>query len=378
MKKLIVCFIFSVPLFGQAIIIDHNCAQLDSIPVSAIEHAKSLLHIAYGHTSHGSQLTAGMSALIGQTNLIGYKGDIYQWNNGGSGDALDIHDYAMSGDLGHNGDTAWAVNTRAYLNNPANSDVNVIMWSWCGGCSDNTVEGINIYLNKMNELENDYPGVKFVYMTGHLDIWSYDTLKRNNQLIRDYCVANNKILYDFADIESYNPDGVYYEYANDDCKYYDSSKNYLGNWAVEYQNSHAEGVYWYNMSAEHSEPLNGNLKAYAAWWLFCRLAGWDGPLNVKGKENAPLAFTLSQNYPNPFNPITTIKYTAAPSNPSGCKVTLTVFDMLGREIATLVNEEKSSGAYEVKFDASNFSSGVYLYQLKTDNVFIAKKMIVLK
>ncbi|OQX72173.1 MAG: hypothetical protein B6D61_14840 [Bacteroidetes bacterium 4484_249] len=281
-----IAFLFLIVLYwnmsvGQPIIIDHNCSKLEPIPEWAVLQARDSLHIAYGHTSHGSQLTTGMTALANQdTNLIGYKGDIYCWDyywEPGVFECLDIDDYFRSGDLGHNGDTTWAASTRDYLkNDPYSGDINVIMWSWCGGCSDNTVQGIQIYLDKMNELEQDYPDIHFVYMTGHRDIWSDDTLKRNNQLIRDYCVANNKILFDFADIESYDPDGNYYEYANDNCNYYDENINYLGNWATEWQNSHTEGVDWYNCYAAHSEPLNGNMKAYASWWLFCRLAGWDG------------------------------------------------------------------------------------------------------
>ncbi len=269
---ILICFTTSA--FSQALIIDHNCAKLEPIPASAIEQAKADLHIAYMHTSHGSQLITGMTGLIGQSNLIGYKGDIYQWNEGGNSGALDIDDNFIGGDLGHNGDTSWAAPTRNYL--AQNPDVNVVIYSWCGGCSDNTIAGIQTYLDKMNQLEQEYPEVKFVYMTGHTDIWADATLKANNQQIRDYCTANNKILYDFADIESYNPDGEYYEFVNDNCNYYSGAgTGLLGNWAEEWQNSHTEGIYWYSCSAAHSKPLNGNLKAYAAWWLWCRLAGWN-------------------------------------------------------------------------------------------------------
>ena len=70
---------------------------------------------------------------------------LYAWNDGLQNGFLDIDDYFRSGDLGHNGDLAWESATREYLNNSVNNDVNVIIWSWCGGCSDNTVDGIQIY-----------------------------------------------------------------------------------------------------------------------------------------------------------------------------------------------------------------------------------------
>jgi len=91
-------------------------------------------------------------------------------------------------------------------------------------------------------------------------------------------------------------------------------------------------------------------------------------------SNIPLKFSLSQNYPNPFNPITSFQYAVG----SQQFVTLKVFDILGREIATLVNKEKPAGSYEVEFDATNLPSGVYFYQLKTSNFIETKKMILMK
>jgi photosystem II stability/assembly factor-like uncharacterized protein len=85
-------------------------------------------------------------------------------------------------------------------------------------------------------------------------------------------------------------------------------------------------------------------------------------------------FSLSQNYPNPFNPSTVISYRL----PVIGFVTLKVYDLLGREIATLVNEEKPAGEYEVEFDGSNLTSGIYFYQLKAGSFIETKKMILIK
>lgn len=354
--------------YSQAIIIDHNCSQLEPIPETAINNAKQTLHIAYGHTSHGSQLITGMTGLIGQTNLIGYKGDIYEWNEGGSDGALDIDDYFGSGDLGHNGDTTWAMPTRTYLAN--NGDVNVVIYSWCGGCSDNTYAGIQTYLDKMNELEQDYPDVQFVYMTGHTDIWADATLKANNQQIRDYCIANNKILYDFADIERYDPDGTYYEFVTDNCNYFSdgTGSNVLGNWALEWQDSHTEGIDWYSCSAAHSEPLNGNLKAYSSWWLWCRLAGWEGITNI---ENPDVKNDL-YIYPNPVSDHFNIKYTVAEES----FIKISIYDIRGRKIRTVINENQRSGDHQINFQSKNFSKGTYLIKMKIKNEIITKKIIL--
>jgi len=85
-------------------------------------------------------------------------------------------------------------------------------------------------------------------------------------------------------------------------------------------------------------------------------------------------FTLEQNYPNPFNPSTIIKYSLADQNP----VSLKVYDVLGNEVATLVNTTQDVGAYEVNFDASNLASGLYVYTLRAGNFTSTKKMMLLK
>jgi len=90
--------------------------------------------------------------------------------------------------------------------------------------------------------------------------------------------------------------------------------------------------------------------------------------------NTPLTFSLAQNYPNPFNPSTVINYQL----PVAGVVTLKVYDVLGNEVTTLVNETKSAGRYDVRFDASGLSNGVYFYTIKADNFNSTKKMIFMK
>ena len=256
------------PVSSGSLVSDHNNIDISLIPSATIEKIKTSLHIAYGHTSHGSQITDGM------TGLVTFLGTGYTWNNGGTNGALDLHDYAMSGDLGNPDFTQWEVETRNYL--ASNTDVNVIIWSWCGELSYATEDNVNTYLGLMSQLEKDFPGVTFVYMTGHLDGTGVSgNLNIRNDQIRDFCKANNKFLFDFADIESYDPDGNYYldKNANDGC-YYDSDNNGSldANWAVDWQNSHTEGVDWYSCGSAHSQPLNANMKAYAAWHLWASIA----------------------------------------------------------------------------------------------------------
>jgi len=100
----------------------------------------------------------------------------------------------------------------------------------------------------------------------------------------------------------------------------------------------------------------------------------DKVTDVKVQETLPADYKLMQNYPNPFNPSTLIKY----SIPEAGVVSIKVFDILGNEVTTLVNQFKQAGNYSVKFDASNLSSGIYLYQMKAGKSIQTKKLMLLK
>lgn len=109
------------------------------------------------------------------------------------------------------------------------------------------------------------------------------------------------------------------------------------------------------------------------------VAGGVLELMIKKSSEVVELVTLNQNYPNPFNPITTIKYSIPANNINGLqKVELKVFDVLGNQITTLVDEVKTSGNYEVEFDASNLSSGIYFYCINSGKTLVSKKMMLMK
>ncbi len=99
---------------------------------------------------------------------------------------------------------------------------------------------------------------------------------------------------------------------------------------------------------------------------------------IIGKEITQMTedfiFSLSNNYPNPFNPSTLISYEL----PKDCRVTIKVYDILGNEVRTLVNEQKSSGKYSIEFNANDLVSGTYIYRIQAGEYTASRKMILLK
>ncbi|MFA6440048.1 MAG: T9SS type A sorting domain-containing protein, partial [Bacteriovoracaceae bacterium] len=138
---------------------------------------------------------------------------------------------------------------------------------------------------------------------------------------------------------------------------------------------------WYDIFDQTQITVSGNsiasmpMNAFTAKVYSNKSNAQLGITAVKGTDAAmPVQFELTQNYPNPFNPATTIRYTV----PAGGFVSLKVYDMLGREVSTLVESLQNAGQYSVTFDGSHLSSGMYFYTLTAGGSSITKKMSLLK
>jgi photosystem II stability/assembly factor-like uncharacterized protein len=162
----------------------------------------------------------------------------------------------------------------------------------------------------------------------------------------------------------------------------------INNDNVVYASFINEGVYYYDSINNRWNSVDDNpYYKFVSVLLFddegYLYAGTQSHSVIKSREttvtidedlNLQLDYLLSQNYPNPFNPTTTIKFEIAERG----FVTIRVYDVLGSEVATLVNEEKPSGKYEVEFVGTGLTSGIYFYQIKAGNFVQTKKMILLK
>jgi hypothetical protein len=238
---------------ANAIIANHKAVNsFQDIPLAYFEEVRSRFRIFYGRTSHGSQITSGLRMIEERHATLFQKPRFHE----------------AGGDLGHNGDTRWAKTTRDFL--ARNQAYNVVMWSWCGGVSGNSQTGINTYLRTMQKLEKAFPHVIFIYMTGHLDgsgpagnrTNGMPNLRKANAQIRAFCKKHNKVLFDFEDIESWDPNGKYYPNETDKC-------GWCKRWCASNPCPPCD-------QCAHSHCFNCFQKGKAFWWMMARLAGWNG------------------------------------------------------------------------------------------------------
>jgi len=276
---------------------------LRAIPSKYIDLARTNLHVAYQHTSHGTHVTYGLYGL--QDYKKGDELTFAVTENNPKDNKLDLRDYQMknyaangedASDLSRN-ETAFIQATRNFLDDANNKAINVVMWAWCD------IKGHHVeqnYLPGMQTLISEYgiegskigtaegqreQPVYFIFMTGHANKGANEGDGRpanQSDLIVNFCKTNKWLCLDYYSIDSHCMNDNYWNDVSDDGY----SQAYGGNFYMDWQNNKTLGVDYYENKrspngtisyGEHnSQHITANRKAYAMWWILARISGWDG------------------------------------------------------------------------------------------------------
>jgi hypothetical protein len=281
-----------VPAFAartKPLIIDHTCRDISKIPESWIDRVKSMV-LHHTGQSHGRQVPHGMETLELQSSVFsqtqgendipigpglritrGQRSASNSWQS-----SIGPESY-WQGEAGKD----WTRRTLDYHKANGNR-VDASLHTWCWHLRSWNESQVNDYLASMEALEEEYPDVTFVYMTDTADTTGdtgYNRWRRNEQ-IRAYCRANNKVLFDFADLETWSADGRV-----QNTYYYSGSGDHIPYWHPDWTSPpfYSDG---------HINEAACTMKAKAMWWLLARLAGWDPDVKPPPPPPPPPANTI--------------------------------------------------------------------------------------
>ncbi len=352
----VMAVIFVGSASAQGIVIDHSCTDLASIPQVWITSVQNNIQSHYAHTSHGGQLTYGIGFIedgdpfyaveIGSSYLPSTSGAycVFDGQEGQSYIGPELY-----------WQTAAGLNlTRDVLDN--NPTLDTSMWSWCTQCNSYSESQVQAYLDAMSLLESEYPNVTFIYLTGNAQATGssgYNRFLRNNQ-IRDYCTTNNKVLFDFADL---------------DCWWYNASSSQWEQHTYDYSGTPvpAEHPEYYGDEYGHTTAESCIQKGIAWWWMMAQLAGWSASgVSEEAGQSSGVSISL-------FNPVTVPAQFTVEMAETG-SLSVNVLDVTGRVVGHVFNGIVESGSHQ--FLLADLNSGVYLIRLTSSDEHLCRRMVV--
>ena len=343
------------------LIIDHTCTDLSQIPDEWIDSVQTNMKMYYVHTSHGGQLTDGLETLeldnfkysvaIGNETLPTEEGAFCVHDKIG-----DPKDY-WYGDEWKNGPDI----TRQVLNN--NPDLNVSIFCWCTHMNYESEGYVQEYLDSVSMLEDEFPNVTFVYMTGNANAngeRGYNRYLRNNQM-RQYCIENNRVLFDFADIDCwwFNPSTQEWEFGSYE----------YGGYTIPMQHLQFQGD-----ECGHASYESCIQKARAVWWMMAKLAGCTELGLEESVDEIIFGEPSFYVYTNPLTNTATIAYEL----PTAAWVSIQIYNGSGQLVNELCQRKQSRGYHQIIWKRKNLPNGVYFCQLRADKYTKTKKVVFIK
>ncbi len=245
------------------LVIEHTCTDLSRIPAAWVDSAQTKIKVHYGHTSHGMQIPEGLHIIDNALPALAYA---YENNvlpvvpgalcifNGQTSATYITPDLFWASEAGMN-------ETRAVLN--GNPSINISMFVFCQELETADTAFVDAYLDSMSVLEIEFPRVTFAYSTGNAQVTGANGYNRYmlNERIRAFCITNEKVLYDFADLDAwwYNTISGSWEH---------ETYEYNG---TDVPSEHPE---WYGNDTAHTSYESCEQKGKAMWWLTTMLSGW--------------------------------------------------------------------------------------------------------
>lgn len=351
---------YSPNINAQGFTVNHLHTNVDLIPDSIITKVKDNYRLIHGHLSHGWQIDDGLDTL--EVQSPDFSAEIGNFSLPNNANTLNVmYYYASDKNYWNEG----GANTlRGYLN--ANDNINVALFSWCRDLDENSSDYVYAYLDTLAKLELEYPGVHFIYATGNAQKSGETGLLRfnNNNIIRDYCQNNNKILYDFADLDCW--------WYNQQTEVWEDSYYQINGTNVPVEHSQFHEELWHHTTVE-----SGIQKAKALWYLLAKLSGWNTDVvSILGRnstEHQPDDFVSVSSYPNPFNSKVTIEVRLNSPQPTA----LVIYNSLGEEVYSETNKTNSTN-HQYRWDAVSYSSGLYLYKVQAGKKTESAKLLLVK